>query len=106
MTLTEQLRPLLAALEQELQRANLYSETPPSAAQLASTVPFSADVMPFELWLQFIFIPRMNQMLELQLPLPQAMAISPMAQMVYADAQPKLLGILQQIDALFTDPQQ
>lgn len=103
MNFNHQLLSLLHDLELELKAQALWSEQPPTQAQLSSQVPFAADVMPFELWLQFVFITRLQQMLEHNLPLPQSMGISPMAEVVFGEKYPKLQTILRQIDGKFAE---
>ena len=94
---------LLNELEAELKTQQLWSSQPPTKEQLNSQVPFAADVMPFELWLQFVFIARFRYMIEHDVTLPTTMSITPMAEIVYAATQPKLIEILANIDALFQE---
>ncbi|MBA1190610.1 YqcC family protein [Pseudomonas entomophila] len=75
----------LLLIERELQVQGWWDRTPPSDQALASTVPFALDSLRFEQWLQWIFLPRMTQILEQGLPLPQASGILVMAETVYVD---------------------
>ena len=52
---------------------------------LASTTPFAVDAMNFDQWLQWIFLPKMKQILENGAPLPSASGILVMAETVYVD---------------------
>jgi uncharacterized protein YqcC (DUF446 family) len=70
---------LLSELEGELFTLKLWQTNRPSEQALASTEPFAIDTLNFPEWLQFIFIKKMTQLLQLGLPLPHAMAITPMA---------------------------
>lgn len=70
---------LLSELEGELFALKLWQTNRPSEQALASTEPFAIDTLNFPEWLQFIFIKKMTQLLQLGLPLPHAMAITPMA---------------------------
>lgn len=101
MNVNHQLLALLNELEAELKLQTLWSKQQPTQAQLSSKVPFAADVMSFEQWLEFIFIVRFRQMIEHNMPLPNAVVISPMAEVAYGDKYPALLAILRKIDALF-----
>ncbi len=74
---------LLQQIEMQLKSLQLWSIEAPSAAALASTAPFACDSMTLEQWLQFIFLPRMQQMIELQQPLPTHCGIYPMAEIVW-----------------------
>jgi len=60
-TETQALLVQLEAIESELRRMGLWSLQPPSAAALASETPFACDVMPLEMWLQWVFLPRMRE---------------------------------------------
>ncbi|WP_417761047.1 YqcC family protein [Shewanella sp.] len=100
----QQTQELLQLLELQLISQNLWASTAPSAAALASTAPFACDTLPFEQWLQFIFIPKMQQLIAIQAPLPSNMAIAPMAQYVWA-AQPErepIVLTLEQLDVLLS----
>lgn len=75
----------LLLIEHELHAQGWWDEAPPSAQALASTVPFAVDTMSFDQWLQWIFLPRMKQILEMGLALPSASGILVMAETVYVD---------------------
>lgn len=75
-----QCRQLLQLIEQELKQAGLWSRQAPSAQALASTAPFCCDSMPFEHWLQFVFLARMHALLDGGLPLPAQICLCPMAE--------------------------
>ncbi|MBA1204912.1 YqcC family protein [Pseudomonas capeferrum] len=75
----------LLLIERELKVQGWWSEAAPSASALASTVPFAVDSMSFELWLQWIFLPRMTHILEHGLALPSASGILVMAETTFSD---------------------
>ena len=81
--LEQEKRQLISALMNELEQAlrvqKLWQSEPPSEQALASTEPFAIDTLNFTQWLQFIFIEKISVLLQLNLPLPTAMAIAPMA---------------------------
>lgn len=103
MNFNHQLLSLLHDLELELKAQGLWSDQQPTQVQLSSQVPFAADVMPFEQWLQFVFIARLQEMIEHELPLPQSMGISPMGEVVFGEKHPKLQTILRYIDDRFSE---
>ncbi|WP_413699778.1 YqcC family protein [Psychromonas sp. KJ10-10] len=70
---------LLTELEQALKSLDLWQLNRPTEQALASQMPFAIDTLSFPEWLQFIFIEKMSQILQLGLPLPQKMAITAMA---------------------------
>jgi uncharacterized protein YqcC (DUF446 family) len=95
----------LIKLEQLLKGVQLWSDLPPPVSAMASTAPFSCDVMAFEQWLQFIFIPKMSQLIEQQHPLPTNIAIAPMAEHLW-QATPHyhaLIELLRDVDCLLSD---
>ena len=58
----------------------LWSDLIPSDEALASTQPFAVDTLEFVEWLQFIFLPRMKNLVETGSPLPSNCGIAPMAE--------------------------
>ncbi len=98
-----QLQQLLQRLETELRAQSLWQESPPSATALASTQPFCVDTLTLPQWLQFIFLPRLLQLISNAQPLPTSCSIAPMAEEYFkADAtdRKKLIAVLAHIDAL------
>jgi uncharacterized protein YqcC (DUF446 family) len=79
-----QLISLLIDIECEMRRASLWSVDPPSAEAMASVEPFCVDTMGFDAWLQFVFLPRMHELLTTEPPLPIACDIAAMAETVWA----------------------
>ncbi len=100
MNKQQSLLPLLQQLEQVLKQNQLWSNQPPSTEQLNSQTPFAADTMSFENWLQFIFIPRFNQLIVNNMPLPSNMSITPMAEMRFGSNYSDVIATLKTIDAL------
>ena len=93
----------LLLIERELRLQAWWSETPPSDEALASQQPFCVDSMAFEQWLQWIFLPRMKQILEDEAQLPSVSGIRPMAEQVYSDRAEQaaeLIRLLGEFDRL------
>lgn len=93
----------LLLIEGELRQLGWWSATPPTAQALASEQPFAVDSMAFEQWLQWLFLPRMQQILESGGALPSTCGIQPMAQMVLVDRATqarRLLVLLGEFDRL------
>jgi uncharacterized protein YqcC (DUF446 family) len=91
----------LLQLEMELRRQDLWQAEPPAPEALASTEPFCVDTLTLPQWLQFIFLPRMSQLIELEQPLPRQCGIAPVAEEFFRntnDAEP-LIKLLADIDA-------
>lgn len=75
-----QLAEALFNLEAALRQNQLWESQTPSREALSSQEPFCLDTLSFTQWLQFIFIPKMREILTQKLPLPAACEISPMAE--------------------------
>lgn len=78
--LRRQLTIRLFAVEQHLRDLDVWSESAPSAEALASDQPFAIDTLEFVEWLQFIFLPRMQNMVQSGAPLPATCGVAPMAE--------------------------
>lgn len=92
----------LAQIASELKQTGLWSATAPSVEAMASTAPFACDLMPFEQWLQFIFIPRMQALIDAGQALPSQIAIAPMAEHLWSEqaALAPLISTLNELDIL------
>lgn len=106
--MTEQIQSLLDALERELKQLELWSLVQPDEQALQSRLPFCVDTLRFEQWLQFIFIPKMQLLLDTASPLPTKIALLPLAEQVFNEGDKRfnrLLGIISALDSRFTEAQ-
>lgn len=106
--MTEQIQLLLDALESELKQLELWSLVQPDEKALQSRLPFCVDTLRFEQWLQFIFIPKMQLLLDTASPLPTKIALLPLAEQVFNEGDKRfnrLLGIISALDSRFTEAQ-
>ena len=78
---------LLLELEAEMRILDLWDAEPPTPEALASIQPFCVDTLTLPQWLQFVFIPRMSQLVEAGQPLPQTCGIAPMAEEYFSGSQ-------------------
>ncbi len=60
-----------------MQRLELWQTIPPSAEAFQSEQPFAIDTMTANEWLQWIFIPRMQALIDSRGALPAQIAVSP-----------------------------
>jgi uncharacterized protein YqcC (DUF446 family) len=93
----------LLLIERELRLLGWWEAQAPSGQALASQQPFCVDTLAFEQWLQWIFLPRMKQMLEAGAALPSVSGIQPMAEQVYGGQAKKarvLIKLLGEFDQL------
>ena len=66
---------VLLEVEANLRTSGKWGNEQPSDNELASDQPFCLDTLAFEQWLQWIFLPRMKEILEQQHPLPMKSGI-------------------------------
>lgn len=100
-----ELAQILEELTAELQALGLWELQPPSPQALASTEPFCVDTLNFSQWLQWVMLPRFEQMLAEDAPLPQNCSIHPFAEEAFkehpADTR-QLLLLIERIDLTLT----
>lgn len=94
------LASLLFEIEKELRTLQLWAVESPSAEALASEQPFAVDTLSFSQWLQFIFLPKMYQIVESAGELPSSCSIAPMAETSFAAEKIDARSIIRQLKAL------
>lgn len=93
----------LLLIERELRLLGWWAPAAPAVERLASVEPFCVDTLAFEEWLQWIFLPRMKDIIEQGVGLPAACSIRPMAEMAWAVEGARvavLLELLEEFDRL------
>ncbi|MEZ5493792.1 MAG: YqcC family protein [Pseudomonadales bacterium] len=97
---------LLIDIECELRRGGFWQQKPPSAAALNSVEPFAVDTLDFHQWLQFIFLPRMRDLIDTRSTLPMQSNITAMAEVVWADNlhTTAIIAVLRQFDETLNQP--
>lgn len=75
-----QLREHLEKLASALYAMDCWDERMPPGHALASSQPFAVDTLELYQWLQWIFLPRMHELLDRELPLPASCGITPVAE--------------------------
>lgn len=98
------IRLLLDDLRTEMRRQGCWSDHPPPADSLNSNEPFCVDTLRLEQWLQYVFIGRLEAVLDRQAPLPERCDIMPYAeeQLRHCEDPPALLRILGKLDIMIT----
>ncbi|MBO9491934.1 YqcC family protein [Endozoicomonas sp. G2_1] len=108
-TKVEILSQQLLNLTHQLKKLDLWQLDKPSQAALASQQPFCLDTLRFEQWLQFIFIERMQIMIGANHPLPENIALCPMAEEAFkalgSDAA-DMINVIADIDELLSGQRQ
>ena len=84
----------LLLIERELRLLGWWAGVAPEAERLASTVPFCADTLALQEWLQWIFLPRMKAIIEQGGALPGACTIHPMGEEAWGGEGVRVAGLL------------
>lgn len=96
---------LLVEMEHALRQLDRWEVESPSAEALASTIPFCFDTLEFHQWLQWIFLPRMNEVLSGRWPWPVSSDMFPIADHSFAESAldaRRLLALIRRFDAAIT----
>lgn len=103
MPTQHQVSALLAQLEAQMSALQLWQASSPSQAALSSEQPFAIDTLEPNEWLQWIFIVRINALIEQNQPLPTGFEILPYFEQVWKNQQEMetLLETLAQLDKAF-----
>jgi uncharacterized protein YqcC (DUF446 family) len=94
---------VLLEVEAILRTSGKWDPQRPPATALLSIEPFCIDTLRFEQWLQWIFLPRMKEILEQRRPLPAKSGIFVYAQdhlRKYDPPESNLLGLIKRFDDL------
>lgn len=95
----------MSAVSQALSELGLHSTTPPSPEAFASVQPFCVDTMTFPEWVQFVFLPKLEGMLEGGEPMPSWCDVAPMAEEYFRNLEQDgevLIEALRRLDELVT----
>ena len=88
---------VLLEIESILRTYGLWDSNQPAVNELSSREPFCMDTLRFEQWLQWIFLPRMKQILEHGKPLPRKSGIHVYAQEYLQKKDPPTIRLLMHI---------
>ncbi|MCE0493061.1 YqcC family protein [Vibrio salinus] len=99
MTHFTDIRNLLHDLEDALTMQSLWDEESPEQEILLSRTPFAMDKLEPHQWLQWIFIPKMNQAIQLQ-SIPNGFTMTPYFEECWKEkpAMATILKILREIE--------
>ncbi|UAX00098.1 YqcC family protein [Halopseudomonas nanhaiensis] len=89
----------------ELRELSMWRSERPTPEALSSHAPFCVDTLTFDQWLQWIFIPRMVDIIEQGEGMPGACNIRPMGEEAFAhlgQQHMRLIEVLGDIDRLAT----
>ncbi|HAZ94567.1 MAG TPA: pseudouridine synthase [Porticoccaceae bacterium] len=94
------LADLLVEVEKELRLMQLWEMQSPSPEALSSVEPFAVDQLLFNQWLQFVFLPRMYELVESEAPLPDNCSIAPMAEEFFKGQVVEAAAIISRLAAI------
>ncbi len=77
MSTHQPLQTALLELEASMKAANLWRMPTPDADAFASQQPFCIDTMSLPQWIRFVFIPRLNALIEAQAAMPAKCEVAP-----------------------------
>lgn len=99
----ESLASLLLGLEQVMRTAGIWDCTQPADGAFNSSQPFCVDTMDFEQWVKYVFITRLQMLINEGAALPTNCDVSPMAEEAWKseDCQP-VIEVIKRIDELLT----
>ena len=104
--MSKEAKRLLSELKLELRRLECWREMPPSPEALSSTTPFCMDTMGFTQWLQWIFMPRVQAILDHGAELPKGSDIKPYAEEALRveklSETDRLLKLIEEFDVLMS----
>ena len=97
----------IAGIEAEMRRIGMWQNEPLSPEKIASAGAFGQGAMAFEQWLQFVFIPRVNQIVAARGKFPSGSQVADQAfreWRMWGDAPDvdPLLELLTEFDGLFS----
>ncbi|ORT50479.1 hypothetical protein ST37_11500 [Vibrio sp. qd031] len=97
---SRRLLQLFEELKSQLVLLDEWQQSPPSAERLASSQPFAVDTLSASEWLQWVFLPKMTQLIHSQQMLPSGFEITPYFEQVWQTQTQfrELLVILSHID--------
>lgn len=91
---------LLIELEQEMDRLGVWASHPPAPEAFLSQQPFAYDTMSLPEWMQFIFLPKMHELISNNHPLPSRCGISPMAEEFFKGRGVSIVRLLEILNAI------
>ncbi|SDL07610.1 Uncharacterized conserved protein YqcC, DUF446 family [Franzmannia pantelleriensis] len=96
----QRLDQALRELEATLKAADLWRVEQPSAEALASQQPFCVDTMELPQWLRYVFVARLDALVDAEAPLPASCSVAPAADVYLRQAQVQAHHLLLVVKAI------
>lgn len=109
MSVHQQLQTALLELEASMKAANLWRMPTPEVEAFASQQPFCIDTMSLPQWVRFVFMARLNALMDANAPLPAKCDVAPamaaylQQEKVRASDQVLVVRAVEKVDQLVTD---
>lgn len=109
MSVHQQLQTALLELEAAMKAANLWRMPTPEADAFASQQPFCIDTMSLPQWVRFVFVARLNALVDAQAAMPAKCDVAPamaaylQQEKVRASDQLLVVRAVERVDQLVTD---
>lgn len=95
---------LLHLLEERLKQVGAWQVIQPEAAAFNSLTPFCVDTMSLEQWLRYVFLPRMQALIDAGKSLPTSCAITEQVEMEFTECEKaRVMEVTLAIDQLLTE---
>ncbi|WP_115717947.1 YqcC family protein [Gallaecimonas mangrovi] len=95
---------LLQEIEMQMRLQRLWADEHPGEAALSSAEPFAVDTLSFEQWVQFIYLPKLKVLIEID-QAPVNVSVCPMAEeswREHGDRLNPLLDLVADLDELLS----
>ena len=95
----------IEAIEAEMRRIGFWRDVPPPSEAFTFTQPFAMDTMTFTSWLQFIFIPRVQEIIAKKGTFPRSSQVSAQAVREFdgIDEASELVTMLSEFDTFIEE---
>lgn len=100
MSVYQQLDEALRRLEATMKAADMWRMPQPAPEAFDSEQPFCVDTMELPQWLRFVFIARLDAMIEAEAPLPDNCQVAPAAEVYLKQSQARPSTLLLMVKAI------
>ncbi|QJQ95293.1 MULTISPECIES: YqcC family protein [Halomonadaceae] len=100
MTVHQQLDVALRRLEATMKASNLWRMPRPAPEASESREPFCVDTMSLPEWLRFVFIARLDALVDAQAPLPASCSVAPAAELYLKQTDIRASDLLLMVKAI------
>jgi uncharacterized protein YqcC (DUF446 family) len=109
MSVHQQLQTALLELEAAMKAANLWRTPTPDASAFASQQPFCIDTMSLPQWVRYVFIARLNALIDAKAAMPAKCDVAPavaaymMQEKARASDQVLVVKAVERVDQIVTE---